>query len=52
MENGSVIFVDDLPNGGCILQCKDCGSEFVYRSTLEKCPICGEDIDFPKDVDW
>lgn len=46
-----VEFVDDAPNGGCIVKCPYCGETFNEKGE-HCCPECLKDIVFPNWIDW
>lgn len=48
---GTLCFEDDAPDGGCIVQCPDCGHIFNEKD-LDECPSCHSDLVFPGWASW
>ena len=39
--HGGAVAGSPLPNGGLVLNCQNCGENFVLRTFVQGCPACG-----------
>lgn len=44
-------FVDDLPNGNCLVVCGYCGEKLELSEDLQNCPHCNGNLIYPR-ADW
>jgi len=48
-----VIFEDDLPDGGCLCHCQNCGKELILKLTpLGNCKNCKAKLHYPPGAEW
>jgi hypothetical protein len=49
------LFVEDKPNGGMIVECSICGSNFDLPNscgTCHTCPNCNTELIYPEYASW
>jgi len=49
--NPHMLFVDDSPDGGCVVACSVCGNEFNTKQGTT-CPSCGLVLSYPEGASW
>lgn len=47
----TLCFVDDLPNGGCLVECP-CGEQFNTNEYDDFCPKCKQECIYPGWASW
>ena len=49
-QEPTVLFIEDLPDGNCLVECPNCSAE--YSTKEEKCPCCGQETMYPGWREW
>lgn len=48
----TLMFIDDLPDGGCLCECGFCGKETSTKNENSVCDCCGKDLVYNLKYSW